>query len=166
MKLSAFVVKQSQRRPYIVSMDVCNTERCAFAAYFSLGRIVTSLCPGDSTALQLWEAEVPLILSQMSATAFFTAMVLNMTSFLFEDSVTKRQLALLSCTIKAAACYSDLLLAMGQLPIVFDAHGSLLIPQRYVQWAVTTPLMVFIISKLVGVLSLACHQSFVPMQMT
>jgi hypothetical protein len=61
----------------------------------------------------------------MSATAFFTAMVLNLTSFLFEDSVAKRQLALLSCTIKAAACYSDLLLSSGQLPIIFDAHGSL-----------------------------------------
>jgi len=60
----------------------------------------------------------------MSATAFFTAMVLNLTSFLFEDSVTKRQLALLSCTIKAAACYTDLMLATGRLPIVFDAHGS------------------------------------------
>ena len=52
-------------------------------------------------------------------------MVLNLTSFLFEDSVAKRQLALLSCTIKAAACYSDLLLSSGQLPIIFDAHGSL-----------------------------------------
>uniref|UniRef100_A0A7S3VS63 histidine kinase n=1 Tax=Dunaliella tertiolecta TaxID=3047 RepID=A0A7S3VS63_DUNTE len=121
---------------------------CAFVAYFLLGSTFSTLFPGDPAALQLWGAEVPLILSQMSATAFFTAMVLNMTSFLFEDSVAKRQLALLSCTIKAAACYSDLLLATGQLPIIFDAHGALLIPQRYVQWAVTTPLMVLVLSKL------------------
>eukprot|EP00983_Pelagomonas_calceolata_P084200 1156313-Pelagomonas_calceolata.AAC.11 len=119
--------------------------RCAFVAYFLLGSTFSTLFPGDPAALQLWGAEVnrattglvvfnvqqstdgsyvPLILSQMSATAFFTAMVLNMTSFLFEDSVAKRQLALLSCTIKAAACYSDLLLATGQLPIIFDAHGA------------------------------------------
>lgn len=62
---------------------------------------------------------------KMSGTAFFTAMVLNMTSLIFEDSYAKRQLALLSVTIKAAASYSDLMLASGRVPLVFDAHGSL-----------------------------------------
>lgn len=72
-----------------------------------------------------WRPQVPQVLSQVSATAFFTAMVLNMTSFLFEDSAAKRQLALLSCTIKAAACYSDLLLATRDVPIIYDVHGAL-----------------------------------------
>eukprot|EP00967_Tisochrysis_lutea_P129890 scaffold223945_cov17-Tisochrysis_lutea.AAC.1 len=92
--------------------------QCAAVHRWKLRFFLAHLC----SALHM---QVPLILSQMSATAFFTAMVLNMTSFLFEDSVAKRQLALLSCTIKAAACYSDLLLATGQLPIIFDAHGAL-----------------------------------------
>lgn len=51
--------------------------------------------------------QVPLVLYQMSATAFFTALVLNLTSFLFEDSAAKRQLAMLSCIIKVRPrCFS------------------------------------------------------------
>lgn len=47
--------------------------------------------------------------------ALLLAQVLNLTSFLFEDSAPKRQLALLSCAIKGAACASDLRL-VGQGP--------------------------------------------------
>lgn len=50
--------------------------------------------------------------------------VLNLTSFIFEDSVAKRQLALLSCTIKAAACYTALLTA-SQPNVFYDRHGLL-----------------------------------------
>ncbi|KAJ9517446.1 hypothetical protein QJQ45_024902, partial [Haematococcus lacustris] len=84
----------------------------------------------------------------MSACAFFTALVLNLTSLVFEDSAAKRTLALLSCVVKAAACSSDLLIVYDATPVLYDSGGSLFIPQRYVQWIVTTPLMVFILSQI------------------
>ena len=68
---------------------------------------------------------MPPLLYQMSATAFFTAFVLNLTSFLFEDSVAKRSLALLSCTIKGAACYSDVLIITGRAAILYDVHDRM-----------------------------------------
>ncbi len=61
----------------------------------------------------------------MSSTAFFTALVLNLTSLLFEDNAPKRQLALLSCAIKGAACHADMLLVTGRTPVIFDAYGSM-----------------------------------------
>lgn len=70
-------------------------------------------------------AQMPLVVYQMSATAFFTAMVLNMLSLLFEDSDAKRQLALLSTVIKGAACHSDLLVVTGEAVVMFDVHGGL-----------------------------------------
>ncbi len=70
-------------------------------------------------------AQVPALLYQMTATAFFTAFVLNLTSFLFEDSVPKRQLALLSCTIKGAACWTDLRMVASQPLVLYDLHGVL-----------------------------------------
>lgn len=61
----------------------------------------------------------------MSATAFFTAFVLNLTSLLFEDNAPKRQLALLSCAIKAAACHCDMLVVTGHSAVVYDVFGAL-----------------------------------------
>ncbi|KXZ47741.1 hypothetical protein GPECTOR_33g623 [Gonium pectorale] len=91
---------------------------------------------------------VPPLVYQMSSTAFFTALVLNLTSLMFEDNATKRQLALLSVAIKGAACHTDMLLVTGRATVVFDAFGAICIPQRYVQWCVTTPTMVYILSKI------------------
>ena len=61
----------------------------------------------------------------MSATAFFTAMVINLTCFMFEDSADKQQLSLLSACIKSAACHADLLLVTGQTIVVFDSAGAM-----------------------------------------
>eukprot|EP00198_Chlamydomonas_reinhardtii_P009452 XP_001698789.1 chlamyopsin-6 [Chlamydomonas reinhardtii] len=102
----------------------------------------------DPLAYAALRAQVPTLVYQMSSTAFFTALVLNLTSLLFEDNAPKRQLALLSCAIKGAACHTDLLLVTGGATVLYDAYGSICIPQRYVQWLVTTPTMVYILSKI------------------
>jgi hypothetical protein len=89
---------------------------------------------------------------QLSCTAFFTAMVLNLTSLVslisvqcietlpyksnpkvFEDSVEKRQLALLATAIKACACHNDMLMVLGLSPLSFDSYGVVFIPLRYAQ---------------------------------
>ncbi|GIL82425.1 hypothetical protein Vretifemale_11416 [Volvox reticuliferus] len=116
--------------------------------YIVARRILDACIPGDPLAAAELFKQVPLLVYQMSSTAFFTALVLNLTSLLFEDNSTKRQLALLSCAIKGAACHTDMLLVTGRASVVYDAFGAIVIPQRYVQWLVTTPTMVYILSKI------------------
>jgi hypothetical protein len=87
------------------------------------------VCMTDMTRQEaLPPSQVPLVMYQMSATAFFTALVINLTSLLFEDSPNKRQLALLSCTIKGIACHSDLAMVAGCTTVLRDAHGALWVP--------------------------------------
>ncbi|GLI70739.1 hypothetical protein VaNZ11_015764 [Volvox africanus] len=123
------------------------TSACVFV-YIAARWILDACIPGDPLASAELFKQVPLIVYQMSSTAFFTALVLNLTSLLFEDNATKRQLALLSCAIKGAACHTDMLLVTGRASAVYDAFGGIVIPQRYAQWLVTTPTMVYILSKI------------------
>lgn len=44
---------------------------------------------------------------------------------MFEDNATKRQLALLSCAIKGAACHTDMLLVAGRANVVMDSFGAM-----------------------------------------
>jgi hypothetical protein len=87
--------------------------RTALAA--SSNRI--SLCPGVTTRTDELRShsttfpirhslrlQIPPIFFQLSSTAFFTALVLNLTSLLLEESAPKRQLALLSVAIKGRQC--------------------------------------------------------------
>ncbi|GLC35005.1 Hexokinase-3 [Pleodorina starrii] len=116
--------------------------------YMTARWIVDVCIPADPLASAELFRQVPLLVYQMSSTAFFTALVLNLTSLLFEDNAPKRQLALLSFAIKGAACHTDMLLVTGRAHVVFDAFGAIVIPHRYVQWLVTTPSIVYILSKI------------------
>ncbi|KAL6760739.1 hypothetical protein V8C86DRAFT_1037595 [Haematococcus lacustris] len=133
--------QQSSRNSLFVAL----ASACALVV---LSGLVGACCSHDHDARQHLLSQSPAILYQMSACAFFTALVLNLTSLVFEDSAAKRTLALLSCVVKAAACSSDLLIVYDATPVLYDSGGSLFIPQRYVQWIVTTPLMVFILSQI------------------
>jgi hypothetical protein len=62
-------------------------------------------------------------LYQAAATAFLTACLLNMTSLAFEDSVAKRELALLGIAIKGLQAYSYWQ-QLAETPLVmYDRHG-------------------------------------------
>ncbi|PNH06772.1 hypothetical protein TSOC_006854 [Tetrabaena socialis] len=121
---------------------------CWTTIYFLGKWAAERLIPGDPNAYAELSQQVPPLVYQMSSCAFFTAFVLNLTSLLFEDNAPKRQLALLSCAIKAAACHTDLLLITGGTTVVVDAFGTIVVPQRYAQWLVTTPTMIYILSKI------------------
>ncbi len=60
-----------------------------------------------------------------SQAAFFTATILNLISFIFEDTAEKKQLALLSAIIKGISCHCDYLIVTGQAVVKFDRHGAL-----------------------------------------
>eukprot|EP00798_Chlamydomonas_sp_ICE-L_P008207 gene8207-1470_t len=93
-------------------------------------------------------SHIPISTYQHSAAAFFTAMSLNLISFIFEETADKRQLALLSAIIKGLSWHCDRLLLTGQSVVTYDAHGLLLLPNRYVQWMFTTPTILFVLSKI------------------
>ena len=69
--------------------------------------------------------QVPLRIYEYSEAAFFTAMVLNLLSFVFEETPAKRQLALLSALIKGLSWHCDHLIVKNRAIITFDAHGAL-----------------------------------------
>lgn len=92
--------------------------------------------------------QVPMRVYQYSEAAFFTAAVLNFLSIFYEETQEKRQLALLSMLIKGLSWHCDYLIVTGRAVVIFDAYGALLLPSRYVQWACTTPTMLFTISKI------------------
>ncbi len=52
-------------------------------------------------------------------------MVLNLLSFVFEETPAKRQLALLSALIKGLSWHCDHLIVRNRAIITFDAHGAL-----------------------------------------
>lgn len=60
-----------------------------------------------------------------SQAAFATATVLNLLSFLFEDTAEKKQLAMLSAIIKGISCHCDYLIVTGKAVVKFDAQGAL-----------------------------------------
>ena len=84
----------------------------------------------------------------LTQAAFFTAAVLNLLSFIFEETPEKRQLALLSALIKALSWHCDYLIVTGNAVITFDGYGAVFVPSRYAQWSCTTPTMLFILSKI------------------
>ena len=69
--------------------------------------------------------QVPLRIYEYSEAAFFTAMVLNLLSFVFEETPAKRQLALLSALIKGLSWHCDHLIVKNRAIVTFDAHGAL-----------------------------------------
>ncbi len=69
--------------------------------------------------------QVPVRAYEYSEAAFFTAMVLNLLSFVFEETAPKRQLALLSALIKGLSWHCDTLIVGNKAVITFDAHGAL-----------------------------------------
>ena len=62
---------------------------------------------------------------QYSEAAFFTAAVLNLISFIFEETQEKRQLALLSVLIKGLSWHCDYMIVTGSAIITFDGYGAL-----------------------------------------
>ena len=62
---------------------------------------------------------------QYSQAAFFTATILNLLAFVFEETPAKRQLALLSALIKGLSCHCDSLIISGHAVVVHDAWGAL-----------------------------------------
>ena len=70
-------------------------------------------------------AQLSIRYYQYSEAAFFTAAVLNLISFVFEETQDKRQLALLSVLIKGLSWHCDYLIVTGQAIITFDGYGAL-----------------------------------------
>jgi hypothetical protein len=62
---------------------------------------------------------------QYSEAAFFTAAVLNLIAFIFEETQEKRQLALLSFLIKGLSWHCDYMIVTGSAIISFDGYGAL-----------------------------------------
>lgn len=69
--------------------------------------------------------QVPIRFYQYSEAAFFTAAVLNLIAFVFEETQEKRQLALLSALIKGLSWHCDYKIVMGTGIITFDGYGAL-----------------------------------------
>eukprot|EP00798_Chlamydomonas_sp_ICE-L_P004427 gene4427-14559_t len=110
--------------------------------------ILPNLMATNPQAREKLLEQVPVRAYEYSEAAFFTAMVLNLLSFVFEETPAKRQLALLSALIKGLSWHCDTLIVGNNAVITFDAHGALLLPSRYVQWSCTTPTMLFTLSKI------------------
>ncbi|KAK9819755.1 hypothetical protein WJX72_001989 [[Myrmecia] bisecta] len=110
--------------------------------------LIRKLLKDVPSGSHLIEAEVPLLFYQASSAAFFSAMVLNLVSLLFEGTSVKRELALLGMFIKGAACYCDVLISLGLADIYLDTQGHPVVTMRYVQWVVTTPTMIYLLSRI------------------
>jgi len=85
---------------------------------------------------------------EYSEAAFFTAAMLNLLSFVFEETAEKRQLALLSALIKGLSWHCDHSIVSGTAIVNYDGYGALFLPSRYAQWSCTTPTMLFTLSKI------------------
>jgi len=116
--------------------------------YFLLQTSLKHVVSPDELARETLFAQVPLYVYMYSQAAFFTATILNLISFIFEDTAEKKQLALLSAIIKGISCHCDHLIVTGQAVVKFDRHGALLLPSRYVQWSCSTPTMIFTLSRI------------------
>lgn len=68
--------------------------------------------------------QVPVYIYKMSATAFFSVFLINITSVFYEQSPVKKQLAMLSCIVKALACISDGCISSGRGIVFFDNAGA------------------------------------------
>ncbi|KAK9828691.1 hypothetical protein WJX72_001553 [[Myrmecia] bisecta] len=120
----------------------------ATVVYLGLAAAGRTVFASSKEGTDMIAAQVPNQIYLMSCAAFFSAMIINATSLVFETSSSKRQLALLGCFIKAAACYSDLLIAMGAGIIMVNEDGRPVNVSRYIQWLVTTPTMLLLLSRL------------------
>ena len=69
--------------------------------------------------------QVPIRYYQYSEAAFFTAAVLNLIAFVFEETNEKRQLALLSALIKGLSWHCDYKIVTGSAIITLDGYGAL-----------------------------------------
>ena len=67
--------------------------------------------------------QVPAIMFQLSAAAFASSFVHNLTSFTYESSALKKKLALVQCLIKAISFLADVHLGFGGAAIVKDSSG-------------------------------------------
>ncbi|KAG1681287.1 hypothetical protein FOA52_007333 [Chlamydomonas sp. UWO 241] len=117
-------------------------------AYSVVQSVLPKIMRRDPDAVAHLLTHVPMRGYQYSEAAFFTAAVLNFLSVFYEETQEKRQLAMLSMLIKALSWHCDMLIVTGRAVVVYDAYGALLMPSRYVQWACTTPTMLFTISKI------------------
>lgn len=102
----------------------------------------------EREAATLLYQEVPKLVYFVSAAAFFSAFVQNCCALIYEAGSTKKQLALVSCFIKGISAYVDFLFASDRGAIIFDSMGNPLMLTRYIQWMVTTPTLVYIVSKI------------------
>lgn len=69
--------------------------------------------------------QVPARFYQYSEAAFFTAAVLNLLSFVFEETQEKRQLAVLSALIKGLSWHCDYLIIARKAVVVFDGYNAM-----------------------------------------
>ncbi|KAA6426844.1 MAG: adenylate guanylate cyclase [Trebouxia sp. A1-2] len=118
-----------------------------FAASGQAVRSQLSLSSETEAAVLLYH-EVPKLFYFVSAAAFFSAFVQNCCALIYEAGSTKKQLALVSCFIKGLSAYVDLLLATGNGAIILDYAGHPLVISRYTQWMVTTPTLIYVVSKI------------------
>ncbi|DBA81613.1 hypothetical protein WJX77_010729 [Trebouxia sp. C0004] len=118
-----------------------------FAASGQAVRSQLALSSETEAAVLLYH-EVPKLFYFVSAAAFFSAFVQNCCALIYEAGSTKKQLALVSCFIKGLSAYVDLLLATGNGAIILDYAGNPLVISRYTQWMVTTPTLIYVVSKI------------------
>lgn len=118
-----------------------------FAATGQVLRSQLSLTNDTEAAVLLYQA-VPKLFYFVSAAAFFSAFVQNCCALIYEAGSTKKQLALVSCFIKGLSAYVDLLLATGVGVVILDSAGNPLVVSRYTQWMVTTPTLIYVVSKI------------------
>lgn len=118
------------------------------ALFLWLQALIPVYIETDPSAVKEFFAQVPRELYNYSQMAFLGTLALDVVAFLFEDTSLKRQLALLSGYIKCVTWYCDYRMVHGDDVIAYDTFGTLWVPMRYLQWIVTTPTLIFILSKI------------------
>ena len=97
---------------------------------------------------QYYDYIVPKAIYQFSHNAFLTTTFLFGISSIFENTYDKRRLASACMVISIISCYCDYKIVNKQAFIIQNALGNYVIVDRYLQWSVTTPLMIYLISQI------------------
>ncbi|KAK9805586.1 hypothetical protein WJX72_006500 [[Myrmecia] bisecta] len=160
--LEATAVSQGQPNPQQVALPVSSSHStdsqwrfsllwtlAGASIYIALSMVLPFFTGSSKAGYKALIAQgSSLQIYQMSCAAFFSAMVIDAASLLFETNATKQQLALLGVFIKGTACYADMTIWLGGGIIIINDLGKPVILQRYIQWFVTTPTMLLLMSRL------------------
>lgn len=122
-------------------------------SYTTLTLLASGLVDSNP-ARKFWQGEVNILIYDRSMLIFATAFSMDVLNIFFEAKTTRLNYVLLPCFIKGTATTTNFLVRTSSAVMMMASDGRMLMLQRYICWAHTTPsvlMLVKMISKTITV---------------